>query len=140
MNFSKKSKVASGIPTASMPDIVFMLIIFFMVSTVFKQSSGLPVILPDAVKIEKLQGKRAVATIWADRAGNISIDDRLVDVTSIRNIIYEKVADPLLPLKLVSLRADQEIEMKKITDIHEELRIVGASALNVNYSTRTAIN
>ena len=140
MNFSKKSKVASGIPTASMPDIVFMLIIFFMVTTVFKQSSGLPVILPDAVKIEKLEGKRAVTTVWADRGGNISIDDRLVEVSGIRNIIYEKVADPLIPLKLVSLRADKEIEMQKITDIHEELRTVGAAALNVNYSTRTAFN
>ncbi|MBD3377066.1 biopolymer transporter ExbD [candidate division KSB1 bacterium] len=140
MKFSKKSKVASGIPTASLPDIVFMLIIFFMVSTVFKESSGLPVVLPDAMKIEKLQGKRNVATIWADKAGNISIDDKLLDVNAISEIVYQKASDPLQPLKLVSLRIDQDVEMERVTGIHEELRDVGSAALNVNYSTRTAVD
>ncbi|MBN1542453.1 biopolymer transporter ExbD [candidate division KSB1 bacterium] len=138
MKFAKKSNVKSGIPTASMPDIVFMLLIFFMVSTVFKESSGLPLILPDARKIEKLPGKRNVAVIWADRSGNVSIDDRLVEVTNIRHIIYPKVADPLQPLKLVSLKIDQQVEMERVTAIQEELRSVGGAALNVNYSTRTA--
>ena len=54
MKFQTKSKVASGIPTASLPDIVFMLLIFFMVTTVFKQSEGLTIILPDAKKIENI--------------------------------------------------------------------------------------
>ena len=139
MKFSKRSSnVKSGIPTASLPDIVFMLLIFFMVSTVFKDSSGLSLILPDAKKIEKLPGKRNVAVIWADRGGNISIDDRLVDIKSLRHIIYPKVADPLQPLKLVSLRIDYQVEMDRVNAIQEELRAVGGAALNVNYSTRTA--
>ena len=53
MKFSKKSKVNVAIPTTSMPDIIFMLLIFFMVATVFKQFSGLKVRLPDAEKIQK---------------------------------------------------------------------------------------
>ncbi|MBD3386831.1 biopolymer transporter ExbD [candidate division KSB1 bacterium] len=138
MEFKRKADVTAGIPTASLPDIVFMLLIFFMVSTVFKESSGLPVVLPDARKIEKLQGKRNIAVIWADRSGNISIDDRLVEVNSIRNLVYNKVADPLHPMKLVSLRIDKEVKMGNVTDIQEELREVGGTALNINYSTRTA--
>ncbi len=138
MKFSTKAKVASGIPTASLPDIVFMLLIFFMVSTVFKESSGLPVVLPDAKKIEKLPGKRDVAVIWADRGGNISIDDRLLDVNDVSQVVYQKVSDPMHPMKLVSLKIDQKVEMKRVTDIQEELRSVGGTALNVNYSTRTA--
>lgn len=138
MKFKMKSKIGTEIPQASMPDIVFMLLIFFMVSTVFKESEGLNVILPDAKKIEKLKGKRDIATIWADRAGNISIDDKLVDIGQIRNLVYTKVADPLHPMKLVSLRVDRDVDMGVVTDIHEELRAVGATALNVNYSTRTA--
>ncbi len=138
MEFKRKADVTAGIPTASLPDIVFMLLIFFMVSTVFKESSGLPVVLPDARKIEKLQGKRNIAVIWADRSGNISIDDRLVEVNAIRNLVYNKVADPLHPMKLVSLRIDKEVKMGNVTDIQEELREVGGTALNINYSTRTA--
>ncbi len=138
MNFTKKSKVEPKIPEASLPDIVFMLLIFFMVSTVFKESEGLKVVLPDAKKIEKLKGKRDIGTIWADRAGNVSIDDKLVEINQIRTLIYNKVADPLHPMKLVSLRVDKDIDMGVVTDIHEELRTAGGTALNVNYSTRTA--
>ena len=76
--------------------------------------------------------------IWADRGGNISIDDRLVDIKSLRHIIYPKVADPLQPLKLVSLRIDYQVEMDRVNAMQEELRAVGGAALNVNYSTRTA--
>ena len=57
MNIQKKSKVSTDIPTASMPDIVFMLLLFFMVSTVIRQSAGLPLDLPIAKRIEKLEAK-----------------------------------------------------------------------------------
>ena len=55
MKFSKKTKISSEIPTASMPDIIFMLLVFFMVTTVLKEYSGLPVSLPTAKRIEKLK-------------------------------------------------------------------------------------
>ena len=53
--FKKKSKVNQEIPTASMPDIIFMLLIFFMVTTVLKKFNGLPVRLPEAEKIVKIE-------------------------------------------------------------------------------------
>ena len=46
MKFSKKTQISSEIPTASMPDIIFMLLVFFMVTTVLKEFAGLPVNLP----------------------------------------------------------------------------------------------
>ncbi len=138
MKFTTKSKVTSGISTASMPDIIFMLLIFFMVCTVFKESAGLKVVLPDARKIEKLPGKRGVAVIWADRAGNLTIDDKFLRPEDVRNIIYNKAIDPTSPLKIVSMRIDNQVDMERVTAIHEELRAVGEAALNVNYSARTA--
>jgi len=136
--FEKKTKVGTEIPQASLPDIIFMLLMFFMVSTTFKQSQGLKLILPDAKKIEKLKVVRDVATIWVDRSGNISLDDRLIEVKQIRNLVYNKVVDPLHPMKLVALRVDMNSEMGIVSDIHEELRAVGGAALQINYSTRTA--
>jgi biopolymer transport protein ExbD len=140
LKFSTKSKAASGIPTASLPDIVFMLLIFFMVSTVLKTSSGLDLVLPDAQKIEKLPGKRSVAVIWADEQGRISIDDHILSIADIHNIIYQKAVDPLNPMKLVSLKVDRNVEMKEVYAIQEQLRIVDGAALNVNYSSKTAID
>ena len=54
MKFRRKSAVESKISTSSMPDIIFMLLIFFMVTTVLREFSGLPVSLPRAERIEKL--------------------------------------------------------------------------------------
>ena len=139
MKIEKRVKVTGGIPTASLPDIVFMLLIFFMVSTVFKESRGLQVSLPAAKKIEKLPGKRGTAYIWADRANRISIDDKIItDISSIRHIMYQKVVDELHPLKVVSLRIDKEVDMETVTKVQEELRECGGAALNVNYSAKTA--
>jgi len=138
LEFKKKSKAEAGIPTASMPDIIFMLLIFFMVATVFKEFRGIPVRLPAARKIEKLPGKRNVAYIWADDRDRVSIDDTFVEMRDISNLMYDKCNDEFSPLRVVSMKVDERSRMGFITKIHEELREAGGAALNVNYATKTA--
>ena len=135
MKFSRKTKISSEIPTSSMPDIIFMLLIFFMVTTVLREYSGLPVNIPKAEKIEKLKGKRHTAHIWVSKEGLISINDRLFAVEDVAKIMYDKrVSDPQV---IVSLKADEETKMGLISSIHEELR--EADALKLNYSTKTLV-
>ena len=135
MNFSRKTQLSSEIPTSSMPDIIFMLLIFFMVTTVLREYSGLPVNIPKAEKIEKLKGKRHTAHIWVSKEGLVSINDRLFAVQDVAKIMYEKrVSDPQL---IVSLKADEEAKMELISSIHEELR--KADDLKLNYSTKTLV-
>lgn len=136
MKFSSKQKAQSGIPLASLPDIVFLLLIFFMVSSVFKEFSGLPVKLPEARKIEKLQGKRDVAYLWVSKDGQVSIDDRLVNIKDVSQIMGAKRRDPMNPLRVTSLKIDKDAKMGTVTQIHEELR--EADALNINYSAKPA--
>ena len=132
MTIKKKVKVSEDIPTASMPDIVFMLLLFFMVSTVFRQFTGLPIDLPTAKKIEKLEAKKNVANIWADSQGELSIDDKIVRIADVSKVIYKKrIENPRL---VVSLKIDRSTNMQVVTDIHERLR--EADALKVNYSAK----
>ncbi len=133
MEFSRKQKSSSDIPTSSLPDIIFMLLIFFMVSTVLKEYQGLSVILPEAEKIEKLETKRHVTYVWIAKDGTISIDDKLMDMNDVRHVMYEKRTND--PQITVSLRADKGSNMGLITDFHQELR--EADALKINYSSRT---
>lgn len=134
MKFTRKTKLSSEIPTASMPDIIFMLLIFFMVTTVLREFSGLSVNLPKAVRIEKLKSKNHTAHIWVSKEGLISIEDKLFNTEDIRHIMYERrVADPQL---VVSLKADEQSRMKLISSIHNELR--KADALALNYATLMA--
>jgi len=136
MKFSRKTKLSTEIPTASMPDIIFMLLIFFMVTTVLREYSGLPVTLPKAKRIEKLKSKRHTSHIWVSKDGLISIDDRLFTVDDVAKIMYDKrSADPQV---VVSLKADEEAKMELVSEIHEKLR--DADALKLNYSTKTLAN
>jgi biopolymer transport protein ExbD len=136
MKLKRKTKLKSEIPTASMPDIIFMLLIFFMVTTVLREYSGLPISLPKAKRIEKLKSKRHTSHIWVSKDGLISIEDRLYASDGIRHVMYEKrVADPQL---VVSLKADERAKMGLISAIHIELR--KADALKLNYSTKTAVD
>lgn len=135
MKFERKEESKPAIPTASLPDIIFMLLIFFMVSTVFKEFRGIPVALPTARRIEKLPGKRDVAYVYLDRRGTIMIDDRIVSMSDIHDIMYAKRADKEHPLKVTSLKFDREIKMRNVNEVHEELK--KADALNINYSAKS---
>ncbi|NQV38462.1 MAG: biopolymer transporter ExbD [Candidatus Marinimicrobia bacterium] len=132
MRFKKKTKISSEISTASMPDIIFMLLVFFMVTTVLREYSGLQVTLPKAQRIEKLEGKRDVAHIWISKDGIVSIEDKLYAMDNVRNVMYDKRAAN--PRVTVSLKADQAVKMEKISDLHIELR--KADALKLNYSAK----
>ena len=132
MKFERKIKVSTGIPTASLPDIIFMLLIFFMVATVFKQFSGLKVSLPDAELVKKIPGsKRHVVTIWIDRNKQVVCDDYKVDkVINLRNVLYEKrVKDPQI---IIAMKIDKETPMGIVSEVQQEMR--KANALRVNYS------
>lgn len=129
MKINRKSKISEEIPTASMPDIVFMLLLFFMVATVIRTSTGLPIDLPIAKRIEKLEAKKNVASLWANAQGEISIDDKIVQTKDIARIMYDKrIENPKL---IVSLKFDRAASMGLVTDVHEKLR--EADALKVNY-------
>jgi biopolymer transport protein ExbD len=134
VRFAQKGGAKTEIPTASMPDIVFMLILFFMVTTVFQQYKGLAVELPSANKIEKLPGKRNVTHIWIDKQDRISIDDQLVRVKQVGKLMYTKRVEN--PRIVVSLRIDRLAEMEVVSGVHQQLR--EADALKVNYSTKYA--
>jgi len=135
MKIQRKTSISSDIPTASMPDIIFMLLIFFMVTTVLRKYSGLPVELPKAKRIEKLKSKRHTSNIWISKEGLVSIQDKLHSVDNVRHVMYDiRAADPLLT---VSLKADKSAKMGLISEVHNELR--KADALRLNYSTKTAV-
>jgi len=142
-HFKKKSaKTSQVIPTASLPDIIFMLLIFFMVTTVLRETELLVrTSLPAAEAVEKIEQKRLVSYIYVgpeklegNRYGEVSvqIDDAIVDdLNEIRNIMYRKVLDE--PQMIISFRVDREVETGMLYDVQAELR--EAETLRINYST-----
>jgi len=134
MTFEKKrASTKQEIPTASMPDIIFMLLLFFMVTTTLREVEVfVKYSLPEAEAIEKIENKRLVSYIWVGKDKRVQINDNIVKLDEIQDIMYKKRTD--LPNIIVSLRVDQNTDMGYVTDIQQELR--KASCLRINYSTR----
>ena len=133
MRFERKSRVGQSIPTSSMADIAFLLLVFFMVSTVFVRYRGLSVILPDAEKTQKIETKRNITHIWASPAGGVMIDDMLVkDMPTLMRVVANKMQEN--PRIIVSIKADKRAPYGAISDVMEELRRAGA--LRINFATK----
>ncbi|MBR9978467.1 MAG: biopolymer transporter ExbD [Bacteroidetes bacterium] len=132
MKFQKKLALAQqNIPTSSLPDIIFMLLIFFMVSTVLREVDVLvDYTLPEAIAVEKIDNKRLLSYIWIGSDERVQIDDSIVPVDAVSNIAYQKRMNN--PNIIMSLRIDKGSRMGIVSDVQQELR--RADALRINYS------
>ena len=131
MNFKKKGSIAQSIPTGSMADITFLLLIFFMVSTVFVRFRVSGIIMPKAEKIEELKKRRHINYLWVSADRKIYIDDKLANLDQVAGIFYDRrVKDPRM---VVSLKCDYRAPYGLISSVMEELR--KADALRINFAT-----
>lgn len=127
----RKTKIATEIPNASMSDIAFLLLIFFMVSTTFVKEKGLNVILPKAESIQKIN-RRNAATIYVSKSGIISIDDFAIETDQIRYVMMKKLATN--PSIITSFRTDRNADYGLMVDIMNELK--KAEALRVSFEAK----
>ena len=145
-HFQKKSSDTDpSITTASLPDIIFMLLIFFMVTTVLRETDiQVRTRLPEAEALTKIDQKRLISYIYVgplksgENSGEtaIQIDDALIENRSaIRTIMYSKLQEQ--PKLIVSLRVDRTSEMEIVNTVQQELREAGT--LRINYSTRSEV-
>lgn len=141
-HFQRKSSSADpSITTASLPDIIFMLLIFFMVTTVLRETDiQVQTRLPQAEALTKIDQKRLISYVYIGpiKAGpnsgetGIQIDDQLIDDTqAIRQIMYVKQQEQ--PRLIVSLKVDRQSPMRIVNEVQQELR--EANALRINYSS-----
>ncbi len=129
----KKDKPQEAISTASMPDIIFMLLIFFMVSTVFREFKGIPVRIPAAENSKKIEGKRNISYCYLDLQGRISVDDKLLGLKDLTALMYHKrVQNNRL---IVSLKIDELVQNKKVDEVHKALQ--EADARRIVYASKT---
>ncbi|MGQ9644149.1 MAG: ExbD/TolR family protein, partial [Ignavibacterium sp.] len=116
MHFQKRrAGTKQEIPTSSMPDIVFMLLLFFMVTTTLREVDVLVQFkLPEAQAIEKIENKRLISYLWVGKDKRIQINDSIVKLEEVEPIMYGK--RQVLPNVIVSLRIDQGVDMGLVMD------------------------
>ncbi len=128
---SLKRPAEPEIPTASTADIAFLLIIFFMLTTVFRTERGLKLLLPGAESTERILKRRNVAHIWLDKANRISINDNLLDMRGVTSVMAGKISGN--PDLIAVIRADKESEYGRVNDILEALK--DANVLKITFAT-----
>ncbi len=137
------------ISTSSLPDIIFMLLFFFMVSTTMREVElVVKVTPPEASEVQKLEDKSLVSYIYIGKpvkrlAAKMGTDDRIqlndayAEVNQIREFVSltrEKLPDYNKSKQIISLKVDEGAKMGIVTDVKQELR--KSNALKINYSTR----
>lgn len=149
--FKKKSKASTSISVASLPDIVFMLLFFFMVTTVMREQDILvEQRLPQATQLQTLQKKSLISYLYLGEPRNtalygteprIQANDVLINTSDIvlwvnqeKDALSEEERDQIT----VSLKADREVKMGPISDVQFELR--EADARKLMYASIQRVN
>ena len=149
--FKKKSQAKQDIPTSSLPDIIFMLLFFFMVTTVLRETTiNVQQRIPHAVELRKLQRKSLVSYLYVGKpkktdqfgeepriqANDVFIEpkDLVMWVSQEKDKLDEVERDQLT----VALKVDKEAKMGLISDVQLELR--NANARKLMYSTPKKVN
>ncbi len=137
------------ISTASLPDIVFMLLFFFMVTTTMREVTLMvKLTVPKATEISKLEKKSLVSYIYVGpphkqyqkiygSEPRVQLNDQFASVGDIPDYITaerEARDEAEVPMMITSLKIDEFTKMGIVNDIKWELR--KASALNITYSSR----
>jgi len=151
----KKKKGAPAMSTASLPDIVFMILFFFMVTTVMREVELKIELsnsdLPEATELKKLEKKSLVSYIYVGKPKGdferlygteprIQLNSAFADLSDIYEYILAERSEreeAEVPFMTTSLKVHQDTKMGIVTDIKQELR--KASALKINYSARKEI-
>ncbi|MGD2069334.1 MAG: biopolymer transporter ExbD [Gemmatimonadota bacterium] len=117
----RKSKTSSEIPSSSLADIAFLLLIFFMVTTVFRTDRQRPITWPQAAATKKIdEKKKNILNIWVERNGSIFINDQQYPMEQVSEIVGPLYAQSDRRL-VVSIRGDREVPYATMDQIQKEL-------------------
>jgi len=131
--FKRKSSASEEIPSSSMADIAFLLLIFFMVSTVFRKEREVPIDWTNAEATEKIDEKRKnILHLWVDEEGQVFINDQLVPHESIAGVVRPIYSENRQ--LVVAIRGDRDVPYAEINSITEQLKQAGA--VRVTFATR----
>jgi biopolymer transport protein ExbD len=124
----KRKKSVAEIPTVSMADIAFLLIIFFMVSTVFSREKGLKIVLPEKGEEVKIKAEN-ILTVNVNPQGEVLIGDEIISIPEVRPRISEALREN--ESLAVALRVSRSAPYKTMIDVFDELKLARAELISL---------
>ncbi len=121
----RRGRAQAEVQMAPLIDMVFILLIFFMVTTVFTRETGVEVNRPQASTAQALDSKSLM--IGIDPNGEVYVDERRVDLMSLRSLIERKLQQQ--PEQNVILIADEDTRTAIVVAVMDECRMAGATSI-----------
>ena len=128
MRFDTPQKPSVGIDIAPLVDVVFLLVIFFAVSTTFLESAGLKLELPSSSSSSKRDTKSLMVSL--DAQGQFEFDGEIMTAEQLRGRLETALSET--DDKNVVLRADRHAEHGNVVKLMDLIRDSGAEGLTVD--------
>ncbi|OQX70856.1 MAG: hypothetical protein B6D62_03360 [Candidatus Cloacimonas sp. 4484_275] len=133
MNLSRKRKNLGGIPTSSMSDVAFLLLVFFLSTTKFDIKKGLGLVLPpaseNAEKRVKLKEEN-VTKVWINKDGVVAVNQKEISLAELEPTIKRIVKEN--PDMVISLKTDRKSKYKYMVQVLDRLQAAGAEKISLS--------
>jgi biopolymer transport protein ExbD len=134
VGFEKRSKASEEIPSSSLADIAFLLLIFFMVTTVFPSDRERPINWPEAAAAQKIdEKKKNILNVWLQKDGAVYINDQPYTLDEVSQVVAPLYAQSQRAL-VISIRGDRDTPYSLVDQMQKEL--VQAGVVRVVFATQ----
>lgn len=116
----------NGIDLSPLLDVVFILLIFFIVTSVFVKETGVEVEKPQAVSAQRLEN--TVIMIAITNKGDVVYDSASIGVAGVRNTIEQLLQ---VRERSVVIQADEQVLTKLLVEVIDEAKLAGAKSVNI---------
>ena len=123
-----KRKGTQEIPSSSMADIAFLLLIFFLVTTTISMDKGINLVLPpegDQMEIHK----KNITNILINESGKVLMDDKLTHVRDISNIVKKKLGQN--EKMIFSVQTHKRTKYKDYLSVLDQLKMANATRISI---------
>lgn len=124
----KKERGEQEIPTASLPDIVFQLLIFFLVTTTIDVDKGLDLVLPPIGEQQEIS-KKNITNLLINDVGQILIDEEIVSMEEVDNVIRDKLMRN--EKLIVSVKTARKTKYNTYIHVLDQLKRAGATRISI---------
>ena len=130
----RKQKVSDEIPTASLADIAFLLLVFFLTTTVFNEEKGLPIVLPEESEAVDVSAKNLIFFIvQADgrvvvRRGE-SEQEQTVSTDQVEGILRQELAGN--PNLIAAIQTHPDAPYRNMVNVLDEVKLSGAERISL---------
>jgi biopolymer transport protein ExbD len=124
----KGSDAPPSIPTASTGDIAFLILIFFLSTSVFAKEKGLKIVLPEKGEATKIKAEN-ILQVAVNPNGQVLIGDKVVNIPDVREMIVQRIAEN--KDLAISLRVSRTAPYHVMVDVFDQLKLAKAERVSL---------